>query len=180
MALDRLTKDNFVSHPPFFTVYDYWYNVLVDKLNVQGSVTEIVTTILTAADSGKTFFVNSDSGAATYTLPAPEVGLKFKWIVTANTTTALVIKTADITDTTGDMLRGGLLVCSAAAINTFAEASGDVNTLTLDDDVNNSGCGIGSWVEIICTEDPTWFVTGVINGNTDVDGTGSAIFTDAD
>ena len=33
MALDRLTKDNFVDHPPFFTVYDYWYNVLVDKIN---------------------------------------------------------------------------------------------------------------------------------------------------
>lgn len=37
MALTRLTKDNFVDHPPFFTVYDYWYNVLVDKLNSIGS-----------------------------------------------------------------------------------------------------------------------------------------------
>ena len=166
--------------PPFFTVYDYWYNVLVDHLNARDSVTEISTKILTAADSGKTFFVNSDSGAATYTLPAPQVGLKFKWIVTANCTTATVIKTADTTDTTGDMLRGGLLVCAAAAVNTFVEAASDVNTLTLDDDVTNGACGIGSWVEIICTEDPTWFVTGVINSTTDADGVGSAIFSDTD
>jgi len=33
MALERLTKDNFVDHPPFFPVYDYWYNKLVDAFN---------------------------------------------------------------------------------------------------------------------------------------------------
>jgi hypothetical protein len=33
MALDHLTKKNFVAHPPFFKVYDYWYNVIVDKIN---------------------------------------------------------------------------------------------------------------------------------------------------
>lgn len=146
------------------------------------SVTELTgsAVILTAADSGKVFFVNADSGATTYTLPAPEAGLHFKWIVTADTDSATVIKTANITDTSGDMLRGGLLVCSAAAINTFVEAASDVNTLTLDNNVNNAGQGIGSWVEVICTEDPTWFVTGVINGNADVDGNGSVLFTDAD
>jgi hypothetical protein len=146
------------------------------------SVTEAsgAAVTLTAAMSGKVFFINSDSGATTYTLPAPSAGLHYKWIVTADTTSATIIKTADITDTTGDMLRGGLLVCSAAAVNTFVEAAADVNTLTLDDNVNNAGQGIGSWIEIICTEDPTWFITGVLNGNTDADGTGSALFTDAD
>jgi hypothetical protein len=64
------------------------------------------------------------------------------------------------------MLRGGLLVCAAAAINTFVEA--------------NAGGGIGSWVEIICAEDAVWYVTGVINSTTDADGVGSALFTDAD
>lgn len=135
---------------------------------------------LTAADSGKVFFLNSDTGAVSYTLPAPEPGLKFKWIFTANKTTATSIVTADVTDTTGDMLRGGLLVCAAAAVNTFVEASGNVNTITLDDDVVNGAAGIGSWVEIICTEDPIWFVHGVINSTTDADGVGSAIFSDTD
>jgi len=147
----------------------------------RASVTEAAgaAVALTAAMSGKTFFINSDSGATTYTLPAPAAGLHYKWIVTANCTDATIIKTADITDTTGDMLVGGLLVCSAAAVNTFVEAGANVNTLTLDDNVNNAGQGAGSWIEVYCTEDPTWFITGVLNGNTDVDGTGSALFSNA-
>lgn len=136
--------------------------------------------LLTAADSGKVFFLNSDSGATTYTLPAPVAGLHFKWIVTANKTTATIIKTADTTDTTGDMLRGALYQLANDNDSTVLEASGDVNTLTLDDDAANGACGIGSWVEVICTEDPTWFVTGVINGTTAGTGTGAALFSDTD
>ena len=135
---------------------------------------------LTAADSGKVFFINADTGATAYTLPAPVKGLHFKWIVTANCDNATTITTADTTDTSGDMFKGGLLVCSAAAVNTFVEAGADVNRITLDDNVANVGCGAGSWLEVICNEDPTWFVTGVINGNTDVDGVGSGIFSDVD
>ena len=135
---------------------------------------------LTAADSGKVFFINADTGATTYTLPTPAAGLHYKWIVTANCNAATIIKTADTTDTTGDMLRGCLFLHSADNDTTVVEAAGDVNTLTLDDDLANSTCGIGSWVEIICNEDPTWFVTGMINGTTDSDGTGAALFSDTD
>ena len=135
---------------------------------------------LTAADSGKVFFVNADTGATAYTLPAPAAGLHFKWIVTANCDAATSITTADTTDTSGDMFKGGLLICAAAAVNTFVEAGSDVNTITLDDNVVNGACGTGSWLEVICTEDPTWFVTGVINSTTDADGVGSAIFSDTD
>ena len=135
---------------------------------------------LTAADSGKVFFLNSDTGAVTYTLPAPIPGLTFKWVFVDNKTSVTNIATADVTDTTGDMFRGGLLVCAAAAVNTFVEASGDVNTIVLDDDVVNGAAGTGSWVEVICTEDTKWFVHGVINSTTDADGVGSAIFVDTD
>lgn len=137
--------------------------------------------VLTASDSGKEFWIQGDNPASTITLPAATIpGLKFKFKWVANNNNAIVIKTADITDTTGDMLRGGLLVCSAAAVNTFVEASGDVNTMTFDDNVANSASGAGSWIEVVCVTPGIWFVTGVMNGNTDVDGTGSAIFTDAD
>lgn len=153
-----------------------------DLLDVvaQKTLSEAATATLTAADNGKIFWVDGSTSAATFTLPAPEVGLHFKWIWTANCNNAVAIKTADTTDTSGDMLRGGLLVCSAAAVNTFVEAAGDVNTLTLDDNVANAGAGAGTWVEVMCTEDAVWFVTGVVNGNTDADGNGSALFTDTD
>lgn len=135
---------------------------------------------LTAAMSGKVFFINSDSGATTYTLPAPSAGLHYKWIWTSNNNDATIIQTADTTDTTGDMLRGCLFLHSTDNDVTVCEAASDVNTLTLDDNLANAACGYGSWVEIICTEDPVWFVTGMINGNTDTDGTGSAMFSDVD
>lgn len=135
---------------------------------------------LDATMSGKVFFINADSGATTYTLPAPVKGLHYKWIVTANNTDATIITTADHTDTTGDMLRGCLFQLAADNDATVLEAASDVNTLTLDDNLANCACGIGSWVEIICTEDPTWFVTGVINGTTGGTGTGAALFSDID
>lgn len=147
------------------------------KAVVEGTGAAVV---LTAADSGKVFFINADSGATTYTLPAPVAGLHFKWIITANNDSATIIKTADTTDTTGDMLRGCLFLHSTDNDTTVVEAASDVNTLTLDDNLANSTCGIGSWVEVICTEDPTWFVTGMINGTTDTDGTGAALFSDTD
>jgi len=138
------------------------------------------TTVLTAADSGKTFYIKA-VGAATYTLPAPAAGLYFKWLWTVDNTDAVIIKTADIADTTGDIFLGGLLVCAATAVNTFVEtATADTNTITMEDDAAKCGGGIGSWIEVICTEDPIWFVHGVVNSNTDADNVGVGLFTDAD
>jgi hypothetical protein len=57
MALEHLTKDNFVDHPPFFTVYDYWYNLVVDKVNelsVIESTLDGTTVTLTSTDAGAT------------------------------------------------------------------------------------------------------------------------------
>lgn len=135
---------------------------------------------LTSQESGKTFFIDGSSSASTYTLPAPRAGLNYKWIWGANCDAETKITTADHTDTTGDMLRGGLLVCSAAAVNTFIEASGDMNTLSVDDNVDNKAAGAGSWIEIYCVRDAEWLVTGVLNGNTDADGNGSVVFSDVD
>jgi hypothetical protein len=146
---------------------------------VKDNISAVASATLTAVDSGKVFFIG-DSAAVNYILPTCEAGLKFKWIVIANENDATTITTSDTTDTTGEMLRGGLLVHSAPAINTFVEAAGDVNKLTLDDNVADCGCGIGSWVEIIGTKAKTWFVTGVINGTSDNDGTGAALFSDVD
>lgn len=144
------------------------------------SISEAATTVLTAADSGKTFFVDAVTTAANFTLPTPVAGLKYKFIWVADCDNAVTITTADTTDTTGDMLRGGLLVCAAAAVNTFVEASGNVCKATFDDNVENGAAGIGSWVEVICAEDAVWYITGVINSTSDADGVGSSIFSDVD
>jgi hypothetical protein len=147
------------------------------------SINEGTGAIVNLTDSmvGKVFFINADSGATTYILPVPTVGAHYKWIWCGDNASSTIIRTADVTDTTGDVFRGGLFVISADNDTTFVEAAGaDTNTLTLDSDLDNAACGIGSWVEVICTEDPTWFIHGVINGNSDADGTGASMFTDTD
>ena len=73
MALERLTKDNFVDHPPFFPVYDYWYNILVDAINelavldasLDGSTVTLTSTNAgAAADPELDLYRNSASPAA--------------------------------------------------------------------------------------------------------------------
>lgn len=146
---------------------------------LKDSITAAASVTLTAADSGKVFFIG-DSGAVAYVLPDAAAGLKFKFIVIADETDATTITTSDTTDTTGEGFDGGLLVCAAAAVNTFVESGADTNRITLDDNVANGACGKGSWLEIIGVKANTWFVTGVINSTTDADGVGSAIFSDVD
>jgi hypothetical protein len=154
----------------------------LDKLVGSPMVELAESKTLTAEDSGKVFSVGTGSAAA-YTLPAAteeNAGVRFMWVWTAAETDAITIVTADITDTTGDMLYGGLLNCSAAAVNTLAQAGSNHNTITLDDNLANSGGGEGTWVEIVCLGKSKWFVRGVVEADSDADGTGSAIFSNAD
>jgi len=57
-------------------------------------LTEVVTTtnVITSDETGKTFYLNL-AGGFTSTLPAPSVGLKFKFIVQTAPTTAYIITT---------------------------------------------------------------------------------------
>lgn len=71
---------------------------VTEELIIQGKQTLPNTTLtaastLTAADSGKTFFLNLAGGFAT-TLPAPAAGLKFTFIVKTAPTTAYTIVTS--------------------------------------------------------------------------------------
>lgn len=161
------------------------YNLLYDDVKTltdkKLTIVEASTRYLTVADSGKVFFIDAATTAATFVLPVPTVGVHFKWIWVADSGNAnLVIRTADTTDTTGDMLRGGVLVCAAAAVNTFTEAASDVNSFTANNSTANASAGIGSWVEIVGIEDPLWSITGVMNSNVGAGYTGSAYFTDID
>ena len=137
---------------------------------------------LVAADSG-TIFVCGGGSAAAFILPAASVeniGVNFRFVWTAAETDAITIATADATDTTGDMFVGGLLYCAAAAVNTIAQIAADSNLLTFDDNVANSGGGPGTWCELVCVSKSNWFVRGIVEGDSDADGVGSAIASDVD
>jgi len=137
------------------------------------SVTAAATTVLSAADSGKIFNIDTVAASA-YTLPTIAAGLHFKWIWSIDNTDAVTITTKILTE---DVFAGGLLVCAAAAVNTLVETTATSNTITMEDDAAKCGGGTGSWIEVICTEALTWFVRGIVNSNTDADNAGVGLFS---
>jgi hypothetical protein len=155
----------------------------LDKIASSPLVEEAVTQSLTLSDSGKTFVVGAGSAAA-FTLPAADrkhLGCRYLFVWSAAETDAITIASADATDTTGDLFVGGLLSCNAAAVNTVAQAvtGSNLSLMTLDDNVANTGGGPGTWVEVICIDVARWFVRGIVEGDSDADGVGSAIFSNA-
>lgn len=132
------------------------------------------------SDSGTTFVC--DNTARAIVLPAcsaNDIGTNFKFIFTENIANAHTISTGDLTDGTGDVFIGGFLVHSAAAVNTYVECGNNISRITLDEDVGDAACGVGSYVQCTMVSATQWFLEGIINGNTDVDGDGSAVLSNA-
>ena len=139
--------------------------------------------VLTVAESGGIFYNDASNGARAFTLPlcaTATIGVNYTFVCGAGENDAITIVTGDTTDTTGDMFLGGVLYCAAAAVNTLAQSAADNNTITLDDNLANSGAGPGTWVKVTCINATTWFVQGIVEADSDADGTGTAIFSDAD
>ena len=155
----------------------------IDQLDPSGvRVVDGVSKTLAASDSGTIYHMGTGS-AADFVLPAASVaniGTTYMFVWSAAETDAITITTADTTDSTGDMFVGGILSCNAAAVNTVAQFSADHCKLTFDDNVANTGGGPGTWVEITCIAKAKWFVRGILEGDSDADGVGSAIASDVD
>jgi hypothetical protein len=108
--------------------------------------------IITAAESGKTFFLNSATDFAS-TLPAPALGLRFKFIVTtAATTTAHTI----ITDGGDDVIFGA--VATADGLASLLASAEDTISLTK----TATGGIVGDMVEVI-SDGTNWYVSGLIS-----------------
>jgi hypothetical protein len=97
----------------------------VDEINQaadESANTEVVTAtnIITAAESGKTFYLGT-AGGFTSTLPAPAAGLRFRFIVKVAPTTAYIITTnASANIMFGMMLeRAGTAGVAGAGRDTF-------------------------------------------------------------
>ena len=155
----------------------------IDQLATSGvRVVDGVSKTLAASDSGTIYHMGTGS-AADFVLPAASeanIGTTYMFVWSAAETDAITITTADTTDSTGDMFVGGILSCNAAAVNTVAQFAADHCKLTFDDNVANTGGGPGTWVEITCIAKAKWFVRGILEGDSDADGVGSAIASDVD
>lgn len=122
--------------------------------------TQVVTgnTTLTAADSGKTVFMNA-AGGGTITLPALKAGVFFKFIVGVTApTTAWIVDSAEGDNISGVLTVNGALVAAVDEdqINFVASTavSGDMIELECDG-TNWYVTGLGSAAGSITATDPS-------------------------
>ena len=112
---------------------------------------------ISADDSGSIFDMNTELAAsATATLPAPEVGLNYKfiWSIAHDAAYERIFNTSG-----SSVLYKGCVIHQASGAQTAddIQANGSSNyILTANDDVEP-----GSWVEVVCNGSH-WLVSGVI------------------
>ncbi|MGE5524341.1 MAG: hypothetical protein ACM3SS_11545 [Rhodospirillaceae bacterium] len=109
------------------------------------------TNVITAAESGKTFFLNSTTEFVS-TLPAAAAGLRYKFIVTGAPSGASYTV---VTDSSANIIKGSFSSSDLnAASDVDIETSGG-DTITFVD----SKAVAGDWVEVIC-DGTNWFASG--------------------
>lgn len=112
-----------------------------------GEATEDVTTtnVITAAENGKTFFLNATTGFVS-TLPAPAAGLRFKFIVKLVPTSG---NCTVVTAASANVIQGNLMVASTV-VPAIGEDSINFVASTTD---------IGDYCEVI-SDGTSWFLQG--------------------
>ena len=120
----------------------------------QSTKTTTADTTLTAADSGKTIFLD---GSTTHdvTLPSAKTGLTFTFFLVDATADVDIVQAAGAEDFVGNI---------TAHNGKSTAASG--NTKIIFD--QSGGATVGDWVQITCYNDDDWYVVGLSNQATAV------------
>ena len=122
-------------------------SIELDGVSVAAASRELTAaTTLTAADSGKTIYLNLTAGFAT-TLPAPADGLRFKFILSAAITGDMTI----VTNGGDNVIQGTIIVNGASVIGA------DEDTITFA----NAAETVGDYIELESDGTNWWIVGGV-------------------
>jgi hypothetical protein len=117
----------------------------VGQINNVGETLTAVNT-LNEAQSGSTLFLNSATEFAT-TLPAPALGLKYKFVIAAAPSGAAYTV---VTASSANIIEGTVIVNGASV------AAANEDTITFADGV----AVVGDWVEVV-SDGTSWFISGV-------------------
>jgi hypothetical protein len=136
------------------------YDIRVDAVSGAGVVTTaslvaanyetvITTNVITASETGKTFFLNL-VGGFTSTLPVPALGLKYRFVVQTAPTTAYII----LTNAVANIIHG--------SIATPEDALGAVSVVAAADTINFVAnlAVIGDWCEVE-SDGTNWYISGM-------------------
>ena len=139
-----------------------------------------------ASDSNKLFLLDTNTALA-ITLPADadiEIGWNARFaMVSDHANTAITIKCSDKTDSTGQLMIGGLdvqmtAVAAASVFQGYATAAvaSNISQIALDHDLDDNQAAVGTDFTITKTAANRFFVSGKFV-SVDADGDGSAIFS---
>lgn len=120
------------------------------SVGVGAAETRTAANELTAAESGKTIFLNSATEFAT-TLPAPAVGLRFKFVVAAAPSGASYTV---VTNGSANIIKGSVSSADLNAASDSAIATG-ADTITFVD----SKAIVGDWIEVV-SDGTNWYLSG--------------------
>jgi hypothetical protein len=122
------------------------------------------TRTLTAASSGSTNLFDSAAGI-TYTLPAPVVGLsyRFVWTVLQTSSAHVVVTNAGTVFLLGAVQAfSGEAVTPAVNLGPYQFAGNGSTHIKTTTNGTTTGGGIGSWLQFECLSATQWLVTGTI------------------
>jgi hypothetical protein len=121
------------------------------------------TVTLTAAQSGSTALFDRAAGIV-YTLPAPEVGLLYKFFVSTTITSnaAKIITNAATVYLLGNVLSNTVGATPAAADGPKTFAGNGTTHIAISMSGTTTGGIIGTWVECECISSTLWAVRGVV------------------
>jgi hypothetical protein len=122
-------------------------------------------TTITAATSGSTRLFDSAAGI-TYTLPAPAVGLtyRFVWTVSQSSSNHVIVTDAGTTFIGGgcSMFSGTDVTPSSTLGPKFFAANG-TSHIKFTSNATTTGTAVGSWLEFVCYDSTHWTAYGVID-----------------
>jgi hypothetical protein len=142
---------------------------------------------LTEADSGTYYMLDAadETAAVSITLPvlsADILGTHYTFTVTDPSNLGFLIKTGDLTDTSGDMFVGYLMLGADQAGDTSGAANGrcvvpgaNDAVIHLDANLADSGGNIGTTIKCTAVTATRWSVEGVVI-TADANADGTAIF----
>lgn len=122
-------------------------------------------TTITAATSGSTRLFDSAAGIA-YVLPAPVVGLSYRFLWTVSQSSSNHTITTDAGTT---FINGGNATFSATDVTPSATlgpkffAANGTSHVKFTSNATTLGSAAGSWLEFVCYDATHWFAWGVID-----------------
>lgn len=131
-----------------------------NKISIQASGG--ATRTLTAANSGSLNLLDAATGV-TYTLPAPSVGLVYRFLVTTSVTSN---NHKVITDAGTTLILGGVTMIEAADTNSGLAAlfNGTTHVSILMNGTTTGGL-IGTYFELYCVSATQWAIQGIVAGS---------------